>query len=524
MNRVQIVGAGLAGMSAAITLAEENIEVNLFSLQASERAQSVLAEGGINAALDTMGDNDSVSDHYADTMRGGCDLADPVAVKALTEHAPEVVRNLEKLGVPFEKKRGDIVLRYFGGQKKRRTAYVKSSTGKALVTALADECRKYEAKGLIHRYANHSFSKLLMKDNVCFGVVIRNIYDQKEESFFGPVILACGGLNGVFPNWTTGTTQNSGLIAASVFSQGVEMANLEMIQYHPTTIAIPDKRCLISEAARAEGGRLYIEKDKKRSYFMEEKYPELKNLMPRDVVSREMFFEMRKYHQPVYLDMTGISEEVWQKRLPDLRDEIIYYTGKDPKEYPIEVAPGIHYFMGGIKVDADHRSSLKGLYAAGECACQYHGANRLGGNSLLGAIFGGKTAAKTLQCDQKSGKISDNDTCAVNKTVTECDPLDATPDEIRKIADILLQCMGIVRNEEELEEGLAALRELKEDTGNLSIPFMNRIRLAEAMIMSAIERRESRGAHYRSDCTERLDKYQKPATACYVNGEIRISF
>jgi succinate dehydrogenase / fumarate reductase flavoprotein subunit len=224
-------------------------------------------------------------------MRAGCDIADSQAVHGLTQNAPYIIKKLEQLGVPFNRNPdGSIMQRNFGGQKKKRTAYAKSSTGKIIMTALIDEARRFEAEGMIERFSSHELVRLCLEEKRATGVVIKNVYTGEMNAFGGPVLLACGGMNGIFPGRTTGTTANSGEAAAIVFSQGVVFSNLEMIQYHPTTIKIPGKRCLISEAARGEGGRLFILRDGKPWYFMEEKYPELKNLMPRDVVSREMYF------------------------------------------------------------------------------------------------------------------------------------------------------------------------------------------------------------------------------------------
>ena len=212
--KVIIIGAGLAGLSAAIRLAEENVGSVLVSLQQSERAQSVLAEGGINAALDTMGEGDNVQNHYKDTMRGGAELADPNAVEGLTRNAPKIVRWLEGLGVPFNMDKGELVLRNFGGQKKKRTAYARSSTGKIIMSAVIDEARKYEAKGFIRRLPHHELIRLLISRDKCTGVLIRDVYTGEMKELLGQVIVCSGGLNGMFPEMTTGTTQNSGDCAA----------------------------------------------------------------------------------------------------------------------------------------------------------------------------------------------------------------------------------------------------------------------------------------------------------------------
>ena len=514
---INIIGAGLAGLSAALTLAEHGIKSNLISAQQSERAQSVMAEGGINACLNTMGESDKIKYHYEDTMRGGVFLSDPNSVKGLCEAAPSIVKKFERLGVPFEYNRNGIIQRNFGGQKKKRTAYVKSSTGKMLMTALIDEVRKYEAQGLVTRYANHRFLRLIINDNRCCGAVIQNIYTNEILTFGGSVILATGGLNGLFDGLTTGTTQNTSDAAAAVFAQGVELANLEMIQYHPTTIQIQGKRLLISEAARGEGGRLFIKRNGKPWYFMEEKYPELKNLMPRDVVSAEMVTvtALPECDKQVYLDMTGIEKTVWKTRLSDLREQCVHYLSLDPAKEPIPVSPGIHYFMGGIRVDAEHRTSMENLYASGECACQYHGANRLGGNSLLGAVYGGQVAAQTVMTEAKEyDKKAEK---------TEANTAEASPAFVREIREILYRALPIIRNESNMNNALSELNALRNTADNQT--EINRANLALAVVQSAIGRRESRGAHKRADYPERDDnKFKKQTVARLKNGKVDISF
>ncbi len=515
---VNIIGAGLAGLSAACELAKRGIRCRLISPQRSERAQSVLAEGGINAALDTMNEHDSPAEHYEDTMRGGCYLADPNAVAALTENAPAVVERLFRLGVPFGLNEKGIQLRNFGGQKKKRTAYAKSSTGKILMTALIDEVRKYEHRGLVKRYPHHELIRLMLAEGRCEGAFVRDCYSGLCAELGGEVILACGGMNGMFPRMTTGTTQNTADAAAELFGQGIRFCDLEMLQYHPTTIGISGKRCLITEAARGEGGRLWISRGGSRWYFMEEKYPELGNLMPRDVVAREMFFVRGREDTDgeVMLDMTELTQEVWKKRLSDLRDEIIRYTGSDPESEPIAVHEGIHYFMGGIDADERHRTSVDGLYAAGECCCLYHGANRLGGNSMLGAVYGGITAAETAASRSKDTDGSEPQFSAAD------DPLltDARTEFTEALGEILTGGLGIVRSGEALESAIERAERL-----NVCCPREeNKRQLGLAMLRSAYERRESRGAHYRSDYPESSEEYRRQTVAIHSGGRTEISF
>lgn len=530
MGRVNIAGAGLAGLSAAIHLAELGVPSNLISALPSERAQSVLAEGGINAALDTMGEHDTPAEHFADTMKGGADLADPNAVAGLTDHAPEIVRWLFSLGTPFQMERQNLILRNFGGQKKKRTAYSKSSTGKILMTALIDEARRWEDAGLIHRLPHHLVEEIHTEregtDRRCAGLVVRDAYSNRLLDCPGPVILCSGGMNGIFPGRTTGTTPNTGSLTALAFSEGAELGNLEFIQYHPTTVGIPGKRMLISEAARGEGGRLFIRRNGQPWYFMEEKYPELGNLMPRDVVSREMFFVSRRpdCEPPVCLDLTGLPADTWKNKLSDMREEIQHYLAIDPVTTPVPVSPGIHFFMGGILVDIGHRSSLPGLYAAGECACQYHGANRLGGNSMLGALYGGRVAADSVYDLCKEDPLYDSDPADLGPAPKDwAEARAVSPEATRRLMDILWDGLGIIREEEALSAACARLNELL--AGDLTPWERNRALVGQAMLISALERRESRGAHYRSDHPRRDDKaFRKTTAAVCRNGEVSVFF
>ncbi len=512
---INIIGAGLAGLSAAMTLAEQGVPCNLVSYAPSERSQSVMAEGGINAALDTAGEHDTIEEHYADTIKGGVYLADENAVWGLCSHAPEIVTKLDRLGVPFSHNDKGIVQRYFGGQKKKRTAYVKASTGKMLVTALIDEVRKYEVKGLITRYPRHRFVQLMLDNGACQGVQIADRITGEPIMLSGAVIIACGGMAGLFDGMTTGSTHNTSDVTATLFAQGVELSNLEFVQYHPTTIGISGKRLLISEAARGEGGRLFVRRNSEPWYFMEEKYPELKNLMPRDVVSAEMVVVTARddCEDQVYLDMTAIEKKVWKTRLSDLRDQCVHYIAVDPMKEPIPVSPGIHYFMGGIRVDESHRTNLHNLYAAGECACQYHGANRLGGNSLLGAIYGGRVAAESVM----KNHIEETDIDVQDTTYSEVSPLLA-----ERISTILYRALPIMRNESNMKAAQQELNAML--TPNLNEAENRRLSLALAMVRSAIERKESRGAHKRVDYPERDDaSFRKQSVVRCENGKITLT-
>lgn len=525
MKNIIIIGSGIAGLSAACKASENNLNVKLISPDYSERSQSILAMGGINASLNTKGQNDSPEDHYNDTIKSGQYINNFKAVKNLTSSAVDIVNWLSEIGVDFTRdENGNIDLRPFGGQKKIRTAYAGTTTGLQIVSKLITLCRKYEVEGNVERIVGWRFLSLILNNqNECCGVVCYNETTSEIKEFTSDaVIIATGGLNEIFGN-TSGSIHNDGYTTGRLFKQGVELANLEMIQYHPTTIKTPQKRMLISEAARGEGGRLFVLKENKPWYFMEEWYPEFGALMSRDIVSQSIY-KVSKEYGTVYLDVSHLPKKVVKTKLDEVYKIVKKQLNIDITEEPFPVFPGVHFFMGGIKTDENHRTNINRLYAIGECSCQYHGANRLGGNSLLGAVCGGLTAVKDAL---KLTDIHENYTYK-KESYNSGDILIFEIEE--KLHNIMFESMGIYRNEKDLENALTKLEELEKIAINLRGNYYEYVKIpisiliAKAMVLSALNRKESRGAHQRDDYPETLKEFEKITCAKFENEQINISF
>ena len=290
-KRIAVVGGGISGLLAVIKICEMGGEVDLFSYCPVKRSHSLCAQGGINACMDTKGEHDSIYEHFDDTVYGGDFLADQIAVKGMVEAAPKIIKMLDRMGVPFTRTaEGVLDLRNFGGQKNKRTCFAGSTTGQQILYALDEQVRRWEVKGAVHKYEFWEFVKIIKnKEGICRGLVAQSMNTMEVRAFRADtVILATGGPGQVFGRCTASTICNGSAVSA-VYQQGAEIANPEFIQIHPTAIPGSDKNRLMSEACRGEGGRVWVYKDGKPWYFLEEMYPAYGNLVPRDVASRAIY-------------------------------------------------------------------------------------------------------------------------------------------------------------------------------------------------------------------------------------------
>ena len=533
MKQVLIIGSGLSGLGCAISLAEKGIASTIVSPYPSERSQSVMAAGGINASL---GKDDSPERHAEDTLRSGCDIAGEEAVLGLCSEAPEIIRYLERLGVVFNRTEdGEVALRAFGGQSRNRTAYAGASTGKQIMSALIREARKHEESELINRLLGRQFHSALIKDGACYGALLyheRNC--QLETVYADAIVVATGGQNLLFGK-TTGSTLCDGYATAKLYEQGARLKTLEFIQYHPTTVETPQKRMLISEAARGEGGRLYYVENGRRVYFMEDRYGERGNLMPRDVVSKCIYDAPSQ----VYLDVAFLGEKLIRTRLLEVAEVCQKYAGIDVTKESIPVYPSVHFFMGGLAVDRTHKTSIDRLYAIGECASRYHGANRLGGNSLLSAIYGGRVAARAIDELSTQDTVPDFGAYIAEQAALVSGSLESSSrfsavyvrNEISKLMN---DCLGITRTAEKLNEGIQSVDYYLSISDKLMFdsdvsPYVGysikpMLLLARAILTSALARKETRGAHIRNDYPERSSEYGRCSVCTYQDGEHHVSF
>ena len=534
MKNVLIVGSGISGMISAVRCAEYGIRSTIVSPLSSERSQSVMAAGGINAVTAWREDGDSVDSHIEDTLKGGAWLGGKTAVTGLCEHAEEVIHHLERIGTVFSVgEDGRPLTRAFGGQSHRRTYYCGSSTGKQIVSALVMQARFHEAAGLIERRQGVFFHSALIENGTCHGALL---FGERPGMlvpvYADAVIMAVGGQNALFGK-TTGSTLCDGYAAGKLFMQGAVLKNLEFVQYHPTTLETAHKRMLVSEAARGEGGRLFYLDGGERVYFLENKYGPNGNLMTRDVISREI----DACGHEVFLDVSFLGKQVINSRLPEVRDICRKYRGIDISREPIPVAPSVHFFMGGLAVHLNHETNIRDLYAVGECASMYHGANRLGGNSLLSAVYGGVTAADDI-AGRPEGKKRPDFGASIEREQKRLDAMLDTRSTypVTRMRDMLAEAMrtqlGIVRNEERLASGIESIeRELAMATrikydptasvyDNYSIWAL--LVIARAALTCALNRRESRGAHYRSDFPDSSDDFAAPTLISYDEGSYHV--
>lgn len=512
MAKVLIIGSGGAGLVSALSAYEAGAEVLIASKSFPTRSQTSMAQGGMNAVL---GDDDTILNHIEDTLRSSAGLGDEKQIVTMCENGPEAIRWCNAMGLPFSRdEHGEISRRRLGGASAPRACHAQDYSGLKLLHTLYDQCLK---AGMT--FLNERFLLNLIVDSEserAVGATFLNIVTgEVEEVRSDAVILSTGGYGTIYGKHSTNSVQASGDGLAAAVRAGAKLADMEFVQFHPT--ALKNSSILISESARGAGGYLV---DEQGDRFTDE-------LAPRDVVARAIHDEIAK-SGGVYLDIRHLGEEFINRELPQERKLAQIYEGIDPVHELIPIKPAAHYSMGGIEVDERCMSSVKGLFAVGECANhKTHGANRLGGNSLLelvvfGRIGGKKSAEFAASNPAPAGENVQlaKDTNFIRGVMYFTNQIDFYQKQTM-LANIFYNNVGLVRDDMGLKAVLGAIRQMQKELPFMGprdkakgyntnlvefIEFGNKIELAEIIVVSAISRVESRGAHYRSDAPERNDQ------------------
>jgi len=559
-NKIVIVGGGLAGLMATVKAAESGARVDLFSIVPVKRSHSVCAQGGINGAVNTKGEGDSPWLHFDDTVYGGDFLANQPPVKAMCEAAPGIIHLMDRMGVMFNRTpEGLLDFRRFGGTKHHRTAFAGATTGQQLLYALDEQVRRWEAAGLVQKFEHWEFTSVIVDDDgACRGIVAQDLRSMEIKSFRSDAVIMATGGPGIIFGKTTNSVINTGTAASAVYQQGVYYANGEFIQIHPTAIPGDDKLRLMSESARGEGGRIWTYKDGKPWYFLEEKYPAYGNLVPRDIATREIFSVCVDQklgingENMVYLDLSHKDPKELDVKLGGIIEIYEKFMGDDPRKIPMKIFPAVHYSMGGMWVDFNQMTNIPGLFACGECEYQYHGANRLGANSLLSAIFGGMvTGPKAIEyihglkksAEDISSGVFDREVKRQTDKYESILGMSGTENAYvlhKELGEWMTNNMTVVRFNDKLQATIDKIKELKQRYKNINIndtarwnnagvaftrQLWNMLELAEAMTKGALLRDESRGAHYKPDFPKRDDEqYLKTTKAKWTAEGPQISY
>lgn len=587
-KEVVVVGGGLAGLSAAMKLAEKGCHVKIVSVTKVKRSHSVCAQGGINAAMNLKNEEDSPYIHAYDTIKGGDFLADQPPVLEMCLAGPGIIRMMERFGCPFNRTlEGNLDFRRFGGTLYHRTAFCGASTGQQLLYALDEQVRRYEVMGRIEKFENHEFMRLVLdEEGRARGIVLMDLFNlQLDVLKADAVIFGTGGPGLIFKK-STNSTFCSGAANGRLFKQGMQYANGEFIQIHPTAIPAEDKMRLISESSRGEGGRIWVWGDSSKTinnadgkilscgetgkpwYFLEELYPAFGNLVPRDIGAREILriCEMGlgiDQKMQVYLDVSHLSEKI-QHKIASVLDIYQKFTGDDPHKVPMRIFPAVHYSMGGAWVDwpaADdpdrwqrfrQMTNISGCFNVGESEFQYHGANRLGANSLLSCIFSGLVAGTEVPRYLETLEHSYEEMPApiflhalqaeeeFKNDLMQRNGSENVHELHEELSDLLINNVTVKRNNADLGRALEGMKEIRERYKNICLDdkgtclnqtyvfanqFSYMLEIALVITKGALLRNEFRGAHYKPEFPHRDDEnWLKTTIATYEDVEPKISY
>jgi succinate dehydrogenase/fumarate reductase flavoprotein subunit len=530
MIDVLIIGSGIAGLTAALNASKNNAKVLVVSKTYPTHSQSVQAQGGINAAL--YEDDDSVALHVEDTYKASHSLSIKENIHLMCKGARDTILWLDSIGVPFNRDKNDkIAQRKFGGTKKIRTCYSSDYTGLKILHTLFDQCIKEN----IEFKNEHLVLNLIIENNTCKGITALDIQSGVVNQILAKtIIIASGGYAGIYSNHTTNSYSNTADGIAMAYNAGCELSNMEFIQFHPTTLE--NSNILISESARGEGGYL-VNKDKER--FIDE-------LKPRDEVARAIYEYINKGHK-VYLDLRHLGLDKIKEVMPQERTLAFEFSNIKLESELLPITPAAHYSMGGIKTDINCKTNILNLYACGECAQSFiHGANRLGGNSLLEIVSFGKVAG--INAANEAKNIDDiilPNNIQFDKDKALIEDIYSLPNKVNfyqkkeYLGNLLFEDLGLFRSESKMNNLLNKIDEIANDISNMGIgdktkefnknlveflEFKNCLEVSKIVTLCAINRKESRGSHYRVDYPNIEKEFEKCSLVLKDNDSIKINF
>ena len=523
ISNVLVIGSGGAGLRAAIEAKQLGMEVTVLGKRQSTDVHTVLAAGGINAAFGNVDEDDSWEQHFADTFIEGYGLSEPEVVELMAKESPILVNEIDEWGANFAKlPNGKIDQRFFGAHTYRRTCYSGDYTGRSILFALLNKVKSLNIPILDSQYV----SDLLVEDNVCFGAMAFDIQSGERTVFLADsVIIAAGGHTRLWRKSSSRRNENTGDGFHLALKAGCRLSDMEMVQFHPTGMVIPEEMAgtLVTEAVRGEGGKLLNNEGKR---FMENYDSERMELSTRDRVAMANYTEIVEGRGSpnggVYLDISHKGKDFIIEKLPRMYRQFLDTLMIDISKSPMEVSPTAHYSMGGIVVTPEeHSTGVEGLYAAGEVTAGLHGANRLGGNSLAEILIFGKRAgaaatkrSKNIDIHKRSKKVIENAHQNLNSYIKNGSEV-ARPLQ-RSLRNIMWEYGGVVKNEDKLKKGLQEIENLKEASKDLDVrpdsegyqdlmlafDLQASLVSSESTLISALSRKESRGAHQRDDFKE----------------------
>tara|TARA_B100001057_G_scaffold117810_1_gene116371 strand:+ start:685 stop:2460 length:1776 start_codon:yes stop_codon:yes gene_type:complete len=543
ISNVLVIGSGGAGLRAAIEAKKLGVEVTVIGKRLKEDVHTVLAAGGVNAAFGNVDSEDSWQQHFADTMIEGYGLSDPKLVEIMAKKAPKLVKEIDKWGANFAKlKNGKIDQRFFGAHTYRRTCYSGDYTGRSILMALLKKAKSLKIPIFDSQYV----TEILVHDNISFGAMTFNIQNGERTVFLADsVILAAGGHTRIWRKSSSRRNENTGDGFYLGLKAGCELIDMELVQFHPTGMVIPEEMAgtLVTEAVRGEGGRLL---NKNGERFMKNYDPNRLELSTRDVVAMANYTEIVEGRGTdnggVFLDISHKPKEFIVEKLPRMYRQFLDTLMIDISKSPMEVSPTAHYSMGGILIDAKkHTTKVEGLYAAGEVTGGLHGANRLGGNSLAEILISGKIVGKEASIRSLEMKIQQRSHEIIKKAHDKIDSLIKDGNEVarplqRELRNIMWENCGVVRTEKKLKDGLNRIDTIRSCLENLDVrpdsegyqdlmlafDLEGSIMSAGATILGAIERKESRGAHQRADFVNVMNDFKRNFTINLVDDTLKV--